>query len=38
MKKQELENLTVGSIVKTKGAEYKVTALEVEEETVVDLY
>lgn len=35
MKKQELENLTVGSIVKTKGAEYTVTALEVEEETVV---
>lgn len=35
MKKQELENLTVGSIVKTKGAEYTVTGLEVEEETVV---
>lgn len=35
MKKQELEKLTVGSIVKTKGAEYKVTGLEVEEETVV---
>lgn len=35
MKKQELEKLTVGSIVKTKGAEYTVTALEVEEETVV---
>lgn len=35
MKKQELDNLTVGSIVKTKGAEYTVTALEVEEETVV---
>lgn len=35
MKKQELEKLTVGSIVKTKGAEYTVTGLEVEEETVV---
>lgn len=35
MKKQELEKLTIGSIVKTKGAEYTVTALEVEEETVV---
>lgn len=35
MKKQELENLTVGSIVKTKGAEYTVTGLEIEEETVV---
>ena len=35
MKKQELEKLTVGSIVKKKGAEYTVTALEVEEETVV---
>ena len=35
MKKQELENLTVGSIVKTKGAEYTVTKLEIEEETVV---
>ena len=35
MKKQELEKLTVGSIVKTKGAEYTVTKLEIEEETVV---
>ena len=35
MKKQELDNLTVGSIVKTKGAEYTVTGLEIEEETVV---
>lgn len=35
MKKQELEKLTVGSIVKTKGAEYTVTGLEIEEETVV---
>lgn len=35
MKKQELENLTVGSIVQTKGAEYTVTDLEIEEETVV---
>lgn len=35
MKKQELEQLTVGSIVKTRGAEYTVTGLEVEEETVV---
>lgn len=35
MKKQELENLTVGSIVQTKGAEYTVTGLEIEEETVV---
>lgn len=35
MKKQELEKLTKGSIVKTKGAEYTITALEVEEETVV---
>ena len=35
MKKQELEKLTIGSIVKTKGAEYTVTDLEIEEETVV---
>lgn len=35
MKKQELENLTIGSIVKTKGAEYTVTGLQIEEETVV---
>lgn len=35
MKKQELENLTIGSIVKTKGAEYTITGLQVEEETVV---
>lgn len=35
MKKQELENLTKGSIVKTKGAEYTITDFEIEEETVV---